>query len=70
MAASSDYSTGAGKCVALHAERNAVMFVDEQYRTGCTVYVTDEPCPNCREFLTDSGVARVVWPDGEITYHP
>jgi len=37
-------------------------------RLGATVYVTDEPCPNCQRFLAGAGIARVVWPDGQIVY--
>jgi dCMP deaminase len=66
--ASSNYSKGAGACAAKHAEWNAVDWVEPQFRTGATVFVTDEPCPDCTSYLAASGVARVVWPDGEFSY--
>jgi len=66
--ASADYTSGPGACIARHAEVNAVEFLPVEFRAGVTVYVTDEPCPDCRAFLTRSGVARVVWPDGELTF--
>jgi dCMP deaminase len=53
-------------CHALHAEENAVLHLPAGARAGATVYVTDEPCSNCRRFLTGAGVTRVVWPDGQL----
>ncbi|WP_315092849.1 hypothetical protein [uncultured Cellulomonas sp.] len=53
---------------ALHAEENAIVHVGGTDRLGATVYVTDEPCSNCRRFRAGAGVARVVWPDGDIRY--
>ncbi len=26
--------------------------------------------PNCQRFLAGAGVARVVWPEGELSYAP
>lgn len=66
--ASASYTSGAGTCGALHAEENAVLHLDRQQRLGATIYVTDEPCPNCQRFLAGAGVTRVVWPGGEVVY--
>ena len=56
-------------CKAIHAEVNAV---EHALRGGSasklTVYITDEPCDLCREYLTDPNheVVRVVWPGGML----
>ena len=68
LPASSPYVGVPAPCSALHAEENAILHVGGNDRLGATVYVTDEPCPNCRRFLDGAGVARVVWPGGQITY--
>lgn len=65
--AGQSYTSGSGVCGALHAEENACSWVDRAARVGATLYVTDEPCPNCRRFLAGSGVAAVVWPGGRLT---
>ena len=63
-----DYGSGVGKCIARHAEHNAVL--DAQNRgidlAGATAYITREPCAGCREVLRDAGVTRAVWPGGEF----
>lgn len=66
--ASSPYVEVAEACQALHAEENAVLHLPSGARLGATVYVTDEPCPNCQRFLAGAGISRVVWPGGELTY--
>ena len=69
VAASSQYASGAGRCIANHAERNALTFIDTNVDlTGFTLYVTDEPCPDCHALIRESGIARAVWPDGELTF--
>ena len=56
-------------CKAIHAEVNAV---EHALRSGAapelTVYITDEPCNLCREYLTDPNhyVLWVVWPGGML----
>ena len=57
-------------CKAVHAEVNAV----EHALSGgvkdaaWTVYITDEPCEDCRNYLAVQGsyVLRVVWPCGTL----
>ena len=55
-------------CGAIHAEENLVLYVPRELRLGSTVYVSDQPCGNCSRILSGSGVARVVWPDGQTVY--
>jgi len=60
--APSSYDTGAGSCIALHAEQNAVMYSDQDSRKSASIYVTDEPCGGCMRMLSGSGVLMVVFP--------
>jgi dCMP deaminase len=52
---------GAGRCIAVHAEMNALTNVDPGDLPYCTVYVTKEPCEVCAKVLEDREV-RAVWP--------
>lgn len=61
LAEHTDYDTGPGRCVAVHAEMNALLWA-RQSVAGATVYITDPPCPGCAKHLTAAGVARVVHP--------
>lgn len=58
------YTSGPGKCVAIHAEMNAVLFLPDNEQ-AVTCYVTREPCRECLFFLKLHGVERIVWPEGE-----
>jgi dCMP deaminase len=60
----SSYDTGAGACIALHAEQNAIIRAGKNCR-GATLYLTDAPCDGCSRLIKGSGIARVVWPNGE-----
>lgn len=60
-------------CKAVHAEVNAVEHALrslswEAPAPELTVYITDEPCEDCRNYLTDRWhyVFRVVWPCGTL----
>jgi dCMP deaminase len=61
IAASAPYVGGAEPCGALHAEENCAFHLSPDQRRGATLYVTDEPCPNCSRLLRGAGFARVVW---------
>lgn len=65
-----DYA-GTG-CEANHAELNAVIFARKKNQLlrlqGATAYITREPCESCHDLLRSEGIARAVWPDGEIVY--
>lgn len=60
----SDYSD----CISRHGEVNALWNTAAGERAGSTVYVTDEPCAQCRTVMQSMGVARVVWPEGELNW--
>lgn len=61
----SNYDSGPGRCISIHAEVNAVLFSKADV-AGATAYITDPPCPNCRKVLMGAGLDRAVWPDGDI----
>lgn len=61
----SSYDTGAGACIALHAEQNAVLRASWADMAGSTLYITDEPCDGCSRTLSGTPIARLVWPGGE-----
>ncbi|WP_114906864.1 deoxycytidylate deaminase [Ornithinimicrobium murale] len=64
VAGLSDYDSGAGRCVALHAEVNAVLYAARSTR-GATMYINHEPCGPCLRTMAGAGIARAVWPEGE-----
>lgn len=48
------------KCPAIHAELNALMYVDRSRVEGGTVYVNSSMCMNCAKAVSNSGLRRVV----------
>lgn len=59
---SADYETT--RCIALHAEMNAIAHASYDRTCGATIYVTDEPCYLCVQVIAAAGISRVVW-DGQ-----
>ena len=61
--------------VTAHAEMQAITAAANalggKYLTGCTIYVTVEPCPMCAGALGWSQISRVVYgaPDDKRGYH-
>lgn len=68
VAPCSDYSSGPGRCVAIHAEANALLYADRVDLIGAEVYITRAPCPDCTKLIRAAGIVRVVWPGGENDY--
>jgi dCMP deaminase len=60
----SAYDTGAGACIAVHAEQNAILDAPPWRREGGTIYISCEPCDGCWRLIWGAGLARAVWPDG------
>ncbi|WP_440066413.1 deoxycytidylate deaminase [Streptosporangium sp. OZ121] len=64
----SPYGPGPGRCIAVHAEHNALKHNALRYPRhsprGATMYVTSWPCDDCTERMRAAGVARVVYPGG------
>lgn len=52
--------SGYSNCNGLHAEDNALSFA-----SGVTLYISCEPCYQCRELIATTDIERVVWPEGE-----
>ncbi|AJQ97134.1 deoxycytidylate deaminase [Gynuella sunshinyii] len=42
----------------IHAEENAILFAKRDL-TGCEIYVTHFPCPNCAAKIIQTGIATV-----------
>lgn len=61
------YDTGAGACIAVHAEQNAIIYADGMLCRGAVLYCTDEPCEGCAKLILGAGITRVVWLDGAVT---
>lgn len=57
----SPYDVGQGRCVAVHAESNALLFSDVAQRQGGTLYVNGPPCPDCAKLIAGSGISTVVY---------
>lgn len=51
---------GYDKCVAVHAEINALLLADRAYLEGATIYVPHSVCMNCAKAIANSGIFRVV----------
>lgn len=47
-------------CPSIHAEANALLYVDRSAIEGGTIYVTGAPCMQCAKLISNSGVKRVV----------
>lgn len=62
VAPGSSYDTGAGACIALHAEQNALLRASWKDLEGSTLYVTDIPCGGCRRTISGTSIARIVYP--------
>lgn len=62
VAPGSSYDTGAGSCIALHAEQNAILRAGLDSR-GATLYLTDAPCDGCARLIEGAGIARIVFPE-------
>lgn len=61
----SSYDTGPGACIAVHAEMNALLAVDDRSRLrGAVLYVTTEPCDGCLKILRSTALRAIHWDDG------
>ena len=57
----SSYDTGAGSCIALHAEQNAISYADWGKMQGSTIYITHEPCGGCQRMILGSGLSALCY---------
>lgn len=58
--AGADYGAGAGRCIAIHAEANALLHAGRDCR-GATAYITCPPCSDCEKLLRGAGIERTVF---------
>lgn len=65
VAPGSSYDTGAGSCIALHAEQNALLRASWDQMRDATLYVTHEPCDGCWRMIRGTPLDRVAWPTRE-----
>jgi dCMP deaminase len=47
-------------CPAVHAEANALLYVDRSRSENGTIYITSVPCMQCAKLISNSGISRVV----------
>jgi dCMP deaminase len=48
------------RCIAIHAEANALLFSSPEERDGASLYCTGAPCFGCAKLIANSGVTEVV----------
>lgn len=48
------------RCIAIHAEANALLFSAPEERDGASLYCTGAPCFQCAKLIANSGVSEVV----------
>ena len=61
VAPGSPYDAGEGRCIAVHAEANALLYSDMSQRANGTLYVNGPPCPDCAKLIGCSGISAVVF---------
>lgn len=64
----SSYEEGPTRCIALHAEANTLLRASWDEMKGSTLYVTCEPCYQCKVLIMGTPLEAVVWkePDGSF----
>jgi dCMP deaminase len=60
----SSYDIGAGSCIALHAEQNALLRASWDEMEGSILYVTCEPCGGCMRMILGTPLKAAIWPGG------
>jgi dCMP deaminase len=56
-------------CPSIHAEANALLYVDRSGVEGGSIYVTAPPCMGCAKLISNSGIAKVYCLIGEEDSH-
>ena len=64
VAPGSSYDTGAGSCISLHAEQNAIIYGDYDKMRDAIMYITCDPCDGCLRMIWGTGIIRIVTPNG------
>lgn len=55
------YDQGEGRCIAVHAEANALLHSDRTERMHGTLIVNGVPCMGCARLIAGSGIGMVVF---------
>jgi deoxycytidylate deaminase len=58
----SSYGEGETRCVAVHAEANALIYCDRADLVGATIYITRAACYDCFKLLQAAGIERIIHP--------
>ena len=48
------------RCIAIHAEANAILYSAPAEREGASIYITGVPCFTCAKLIANSGITEVV----------
>lgn len=64
----SQYDTGPGRCISVHAEANAILSAGRMQCKDATMYCTREPCWWCEKLAMEVKISRIKWPEGEKVY--
>lgn len=56
-------------CPSIHAEANALLYVDRSAIHGATIYVTAPPCMNCAKLISNSGISEIKCLIGPEDFH-
>lgn len=65
------YDSGAGLCIAVHAEANALLYADRAGTEGAVLYLSSssgakgQPCMGCWRLIMGAGITRVVYWKGD-----
>lgn len=61
----SPYNKGEGRCIAIHAEANVLLYTQGRSSVENSVlYVTCKPCMGCVKLIRGAGIIRIVYPGG------
>lgn len=57
-----------GNCIAIHAERNAILYANPEEVKGTTLYISCAPCTDCHQLILAVGIKEMIWktPTGDI----
>lgn len=55
-----DSSGDNSRCIAIHAEQNAIMQAGSRLKEATTIYCSTTPCFNCSKLIISSGIKNVI----------
>ena len=56
-------------CPSIHAEANALLYVDRSKTEGATMFITHPPCFSCAKLISNSGIISVLAVERETDSH-